>query len=122
MGNAAVVTIGKQHQPFTLEQLISSKDVSISERSGITERYLIGRREGVQLHGDVDKLHYAVGFLPKKVKTKTTVLPLVLPMRLINLIRVSFILVPLTKTPKRRMPLVWSWRGHWPASFSSRVL
>lgn len=60
-GKAAVLTIGNQHQPFTLQQLISSKDVSISERSGITERYLIGRRESVQLHGDIDNLHYAVG-------------------------------------------------------------
>ncbi len=65
-GKAAVVTIGNQHQAFTLEQLISSKDVSISERSGITERYLIGRREGVQLQGDIDRLHYAVGFFTEE--------------------------------------------------------
>jgi len=69
-GKAAVVTIGKQHQPFTLEQLISSKDVSISERSGITERYLIGRREGVQLQGDVDRLHYAVGVFTEEGKNE----------------------------------------------------
>jgi len=60
-GNAAVLTIGNQHQPFTLSQLVSSKDVSISERSGIVERFLIGRRESVQLHGDVNNLHYALG-------------------------------------------------------------
>lgn len=61
-GKGAVVTVGNQHQAFTLSQLISSKDVGISERPGIVERYLIGRREGIQLHGDIDKLHYAVGF------------------------------------------------------------
>jgi len=60
-GKGAVVTIGKQHQAFTLSQLISSKDVGISERPAIVERYLIGRREGVQLHGDINKLHYAIG-------------------------------------------------------------
>lgn len=60
-GQGAVVTVGKQHQAFTLSQLISSKDVGISERPAIVERYLIGRREGVQLHGDIDKLHYAIG-------------------------------------------------------------
>jgi len=61
-GSGAVLTLGNQHQAFTLSQLISSKAVGISERPGIVERYLIGRREGVQLHGNLDKLHYAVGF------------------------------------------------------------
>ncbi len=60
-GKGAVVTVGNQHQPFTLSQLISSKDVGISERPGIVERYLIGRRESVQLHGNFERLHYAVG-------------------------------------------------------------
>lgn len=61
-GSSAVITLGNQHQAFTLSQLISSRAVSISERPGIVERYLIGRRESVQLHGNLDKLHYAVGF------------------------------------------------------------
>lgn len=60
-GKGAVVTVGNQLQPFTLSQLISSKDIGISERPGIAERYLIGRREGVQVHGDINKWHYAVG-------------------------------------------------------------
>lgn len=67
-GKGAVVTVGNQHQAFTLSQLISSKDVGISERPGIVERYLIGRREGVQLHGDFDKLHYAAGFFTEEGK------------------------------------------------------
>lgn len=71
-GSGAVVTVGNQHQPFTLEQLISSKDVSISERSGVTERYLIGRREGVQLHGDYDKLHYALGVFTEEGTNEDT--------------------------------------------------
>ena len=60
-GSGSVLTIGNQHQPFTLSQLISSKSVGISERPGIVERYLIGRRESIQLHGNFEKLHYAVG-------------------------------------------------------------
>lgn len=60
-GEHAVLSVGNQHQPFTLEQLISSKNLSISERSGITERYLTGRRNSAVLHGNMDKLHYAVG-------------------------------------------------------------
>lgn len=59
-GKAAVVTVGKQNPGFTLEQLESSKDISIIERSAITERYLIGRRDSVQLHGNVSNFHYAV--------------------------------------------------------------
>lgn len=61
-GSAAVLTLGNQHQAFTLSQLISSKAVGISERPGVVERYLIGRRESVQLHGNINKLHYSLGF------------------------------------------------------------
>ena len=69
-GKKAVVTVGKQHQPFTLENLESSKDISIIERSSITERYLIGRKESVQLHGDVNNFHYAVGAYTEENSTK----------------------------------------------------
>jgi len=71
-GDAAVVTVGNQHQAFTLSQLISSKDIGISERPAIVERYLIGRREGVQLHGNVDKLHYAVGLFTEEGRDEDT--------------------------------------------------
>ena len=50
-GKGAVVTIGKQKVPFGLEELTSSKDISILERSAITEQYAIGRAESVNLHG-----------------------------------------------------------------------
>lgn len=52
-GKAANVTIGNQKMPFGLEELTSSKDISVLERSAITERFAIGRAEGVQLHGSL---------------------------------------------------------------------
>lgn len=61
-GKAAQVTIGNQKMPFGLEELTSSKDISILERSAITERYAIGRAEGVQLHGAIgSNSTYGVG-------------------------------------------------------------
>ena len=50
-GNGALLTVGKQKVPFGLEALTSSNDISVLERSAITEQYAIGRAEGVQLHG-----------------------------------------------------------------------
>jgi len=50
-GKGANVTIGNQKVPFGLEELESSKDISILERSAITEQFAIGRAESVQLHG-----------------------------------------------------------------------
>lgn len=52
-GKAANVTVGKQKVPFGLELLESSKDISILERSALTERYAEGRAEGVQVHGQL---------------------------------------------------------------------
>ncbi len=61
-GSAAKVTIGNQKMPFGLEELTSSNDISILERSAITERYAIGRAEGVQLHGALSKqATYGIG-------------------------------------------------------------
>ncbi len=71
-GKAAVVTLGNQHQPFTLSQLISSKDVGISERPGVVERYLIGRRESVQLSGDISNMHYALGVFTEEGTNEET--------------------------------------------------
>ncbi len=61
-GKGANVTIGNQKMPFGLEELTSSKDISVLERSAITERYAIGRAEGVQLHGKSSNQTYAIGF------------------------------------------------------------
>ncbi len=61
-GKGAQVTIGNQKMPFGLEELTSSKDISVLERSAITEQYAIGRAEGVQLHGKAGgKNTYAIG-------------------------------------------------------------
>ncbi|MDB4511917.1 OprO/OprP family phosphate-selective porin [Arenicella sp.] len=50
-GSAARITIGNQKVPFGLEELQSSKDISVLERSAITEQYAVGRSESVQLDG-----------------------------------------------------------------------
>lgn len=61
-GKAANITIGNQKMPFGLEELTSSKDISVLERSAVTERYAIGRAEGVNLHGVLSNNQtYAVG-------------------------------------------------------------
>jgi len=60
-GKAANITIGNQKMPFGLEELTSSKDISVLERSAITERYAVGRAEGVQLHGNMGNSSYGVG-------------------------------------------------------------
>ena len=52
-GKAATITIGKQNMPFGLELMTSDKDISVLERSAITERFAIGRAEGIQFHGNL---------------------------------------------------------------------
>ena len=60
-GKKAVVTIGSQKEPFGLEQLESSKDISYLERSAVTEAYAPGRREGILFSGQRDDITYALG-------------------------------------------------------------
>lgn len=60
-GKGATVTIGNQKMPFGLEELTSSKDISVLERSAITERYAVGRAEGVKLSGKMGNSTYGVG-------------------------------------------------------------
>ena len=60
-GKKATVTIGKQKEPFGLEELTSSKDISFLERSAITENYAPGRNKGVQFHGKSGAFTYALG-------------------------------------------------------------
>ncbi len=50
-GKAANLTVGKYKIPFGMEFLSSSNDITVLERSGITEGYALGRQEGVSLHG-----------------------------------------------------------------------
>ncbi|MBT8140311.1 MAG: ATPase [Gammaproteobacteria bacterium] len=59
-GKQAKVTLGKQKMPFGLEELTSSKDISMLERSALTEAYAIGRAEGLQVHGEQGNMTYAV--------------------------------------------------------------
>jgi phosphate-selective porin OprO/OprP len=60
-GKQAVVTIGNQNEPFGLEQLESSKDISYLERSAVTEAYAPGRREGILFSGQRGDITYALG-------------------------------------------------------------
>ena len=61
-GKAANITIGNQKMPFGLERLTSSKDISVLERSAVTERYSIGHAEGVILDGVLSNNQtYAIG-------------------------------------------------------------
>lgn len=50
-GKGAVLTLGNQLQPFGLQELVSSKDVPILERSAINELFERGREASVQLAG-----------------------------------------------------------------------
>ncbi len=61
-GKGAVVTVGNQQQPFGLELLTSSKDISVLERTAATELFTVGRAEGVVLSGKFDgNQTYAAG-------------------------------------------------------------
>ncbi len=72
-GKGANITIGNQKMPFGLEELISSKDISVLERSAITERYAVGRAEGVQLHGAAgSNSTYAIGVFTDDEKDADT--------------------------------------------------
>jgi phosphate-selective porin OprO and OprP len=60
-GKQAQLTIGKQKEPFGLEELTSSKDISVLERSAITEFYAPGRSGGIQLSGKGSNWTYGIG-------------------------------------------------------------
>ena len=61
-GKSAVVTVGNQQQPFGLELLTSSKDISVLERTAATELFTVGRAESVVLSGKFDgNQTYAAG-------------------------------------------------------------
>ncbi|GAA6137499.1 outer membrane porin OprP [Arenicella sp. 4NH20-0111] len=58
-GSGANVTVGNFIQPFGLEQITSSKDISVLERSAATEQYALGRQEGIKFHGKSGNSTYA---------------------------------------------------------------
>ncbi|PVZ65429.1 OprO/OprP family phosphate-selective porin [Pelagibaculum spongiae] len=55
------ITIGNQNMPFGLEELTSSKDISVLERSAITELFAVGKAEGIQFNGALGNQTYALG-------------------------------------------------------------
>ncbi len=59
-GKKAVITAGKQRIPFGLEDLTSSNDITMLERTAITERYAIAREEGVVLSGKEGDFTYSL--------------------------------------------------------------
>lgn len=60
-GKLANITVGKQMEPFGLEQMTSSKDISLLERSAITEFYVPARSGGIQVHGNGANWTYGIG-------------------------------------------------------------
>lgn len=60
-GDLANITVGKQKEPFGLEELTSSKYISALERTALTELYAPGRNAGIQLHGKGSNWTYGVG-------------------------------------------------------------
>lgn len=61
-GKAAKLTIGNQRQNFGLEDQTSSNDISVLERTGLSELFAPGRSEGVTLAGDLGGgVNYSVG-------------------------------------------------------------
>lgn len=60
-GKQAVVTVGKQKEPFGLEFLESSNHISYLERSAIIEAYAPQRQEGILFSGQRGDITYALG-------------------------------------------------------------
>lgn len=60
-GKKAVVTVGKQKEPFGLEFLESSNNISFLERSAIIEAYAPQRQQGMLFSGEQGKVTYAMG-------------------------------------------------------------
>jgi phosphate-selective porin OprO/OprP len=57
----ASLTIGKAKEPFGLEELTSSEDVTTIERSMATHAFAPGRNPGLGLSGDISHLTWAIG-------------------------------------------------------------
>ena len=57
----AKLRIGKHKMPFALEELISDNDITVLERSALTENYSIGREYGASLSGKAAGVTYAIG-------------------------------------------------------------
>ncbi|MCY4045352.1 MAG: porin, partial [Cellvibrionales bacterium] len=66
LGKLAVLTLGKQKEPFSLEQLESSKDITLLERAASVEAFAFGRNYGLTLSGGWSHGYYAVGIYEDK--------------------------------------------------------
>lgn len=60
-GDLANVTVGKQKEPFGLEALLSSNDMSTLERSALSEFFAPFRSAGIQVHGKGSNWTYGIG-------------------------------------------------------------
>lgn len=59
-GKKAIITAGKQRIPFGLEDIISSNDISMLERTAQSERFAIMRQEGLVLSGKEGDFTYSL--------------------------------------------------------------
>jgi len=59
--NDGDLTIGKTKEPFGLEELTSSEDVTTIERSMTTHAFAPGRNPGLGLSGDISQFTWAIG-------------------------------------------------------------
>ena len=59
--NNASLTIGKDKEPFGLEELTSSEDITPIERSMATHAFAPGRQPGLGLSGDTKQFTWAIG-------------------------------------------------------------
>ncbi|CAM2753645.1 ATPase [Pseudoalteromonas distincta] len=71
MGDFFNVAIGKQKEPFGLELLTSSKDISIIERSAMTEYYTYEPSFGIQITGKGSDWSYGFGIFESNRKIKS---------------------------------------------------
>ncbi len=60
-GKQAELTIGKQREPFGLEDQTSSNSITALERSAVTEVYAPARNAGIQVSGKGSNWTYGVG-------------------------------------------------------------
>ena len=65
------VTVGRQKEPFGLNQLNSSNDITFLERSASDEAYAPARSDGIQLDGRSGNTVYAIGVFEDDVDTST---------------------------------------------------
>ena len=71
LSNGMRVTIGRQKEPFGLNQLNSSNNITFLERSASDEAYSPARSDGVQLSGSAGNTVYALGVFEDDAERST---------------------------------------------------